>query len=97
MTFWFPPDYMIERLIKEGMLQELNCLWNPQYFQPGRRCRTCYDPKNAYSVPYFWGSVGIVYNHNNVDPAVVEEAATTSCTTQITKVKSMCMTERVPS
>ena len=32
-----------------------------------------YDPDNEWSVPYFWGSVGIVYNHENVDPSVVEE------------------------
>ena len=31
-----------------------------------------YDPDNTYSAPYFWGTVGIVYNHNNVDPAKVE-------------------------
>ena len=31
-----------------------------------------YDPDNTYSIPYFWGSVGLVYNHENVDPAVIE-------------------------
>ena len=31
-----------------------------------------YDPQNDWSIPYFWGSVGLVYNHENVDPAVIE-------------------------
>ena len=67
-----PSDYMIERLIKEGMLQELSLIPNISNLAEGVKGLP-YDPENTYSVPYFWGSGGIVYNHNNVDPAVVEE------------------------
>ena len=69
-----PSDYMIERLIKEGMLQELDRSLIPNISNLAEGVKGLpYDPENTYSVPYFWGSVGIVYNHNNVDPAVVEE------------------------
>ena len=65
---------MIERLIKEGMLQELDLSLIPNISNLTEGVKGLpYDPENTYSVPYFWGSVGIVYNHNNVDPAVVEE------------------------
>ena len=63
-----------ERLIKEGMLQELDLSLIPNISNLAEGVKGLpYDPENTYSVPYFWGSVGIVYNHNNVDPAVVEE------------------------
>ena len=69
-----PSDYMIERLIADGMLQELDIEKIPNIVNLAEGVRSLpYDPANTYSVPYFWGSVGIVYNHNNVDPAVVEE------------------------
>ncbi len=68
-----PSDYMIERLMAEGMLQELDHSLLPNLSNLAEGVRNLpYDPDNSYSVPYFWGSVGIVYNHNNVDPAVVE-------------------------
>ena len=69
-----PSDYMIERLIAEGQLQELDLSLIPNISNLAEGVKNLpYDPDNTYSVPYFWGSVGIVYNHNNVDPAVVEE------------------------
>ena len=65
---------MIERLIADGMLRELDIEKIPNIVNLAEGVRSLpYDPANTYSVPYFWGSVGIVYNHNNVDPAVVEE------------------------
>ena len=68
-----PSDYMIERLIAEGQLQELGLSLIPNISNLAEGVKNLpYDPDNTYSVPYFWGSVGIVYNHNNVDPAVVE-------------------------
>lgn len=68
-----PSDYMIERLMKEGMLQELDLSLIPNLPNLADGVKNLpYDPDNSYSVPYFWGNVGIVYNHNNVDPAVVE-------------------------
>lgn len=69
-----PSDYMIERLVAEDMLQELDIEKIPNIVNLAEGVRSLpYDPANTYSVPYFWGSVGIVYNHNNVDPAAVEE------------------------
>ena len=68
-----PSDYMIERLIAEGQLQELDLSLIPNISNLAEGVKNLpYDPDNTYSVPYFWGSVGLVYNHNNVDPAVVE-------------------------
>ena len=68
-----PSDYMIQRMMKDGMLQELDHSLLPNLSELAEGVQNLpYDPDNSYSVPYFWGSVGIVYNHNNVDPAVVE-------------------------
>lgn len=61
-----PSDYMVERLIKEDMLQPIdkNTITNMSNLAEG--INHDYDPDNTYSVPYFWGSVGLVYNKNNV-------------------------------
>ncbi|MBR5269924.1 MAG: extracellular solute-binding protein [Anaerotignum sp.] len=68
-----PSDYMIQRMMKEESLQELDLSLIPNLDNLTPEVRNLpYDPDNTYSVPYFWGSVGIIYNHNNVDPAVVE-------------------------
>ena len=68
-----PSDYMIQRMMNEGSLQELDLSLIPNLDNLTPEVRNLpYDPDNTYSVPYFWGSVGIIYNHNNVDPAVVE-------------------------
>ena len=68
-----PSDYMIERLIKENALQELDLELIPNITNLAEQVRNLpYDPENTYSVPYFWGSVGIVYNKNNVDQADLE-------------------------
>ena len=68
-----PSDYMIERLINEDMLQELDHSKLPNLANLADGVKNLdYDPDNTYSAPYFWGTVGIVYNHNNVDPAKVE-------------------------
>lgn len=71
-----PSDYMIERLIKEDMLQklDLDAIPNLEKINPQvLNMRKTYDPTGEYSVPYFWGSVGIVYNKDVVDPAIIEE------------------------
>ncbi len=69
-----PSDYMIERLKAENMLQPLDHALLPNMSNLVKGIQSLpYDEGNQYSVPYFWGSVGIVYNHNNVDPDVVEE------------------------
>ena len=65
-----PSDYMIARLIKEDMLLPLNFdnIPNYQYIDESFR-NTAYDPENMYSVPYTWGTVGILYNSKYVDEA----------------------------
>ncbi|WP_458396905.1 extracellular solute-binding protein [Anaerotignum sp.] len=68
-----PSDYMIQRMMKEESLQKLDLSLIPNLDNLTPEVRNLpYDPDNTYSVPYFWGSVGIIYNHNNVDPKVVE-------------------------
>lgn len=63
-----PGDYMIERLIEEDLLQKLDkskltCMDKLAGAVKGLP----YDPKNEYSVPYFWGTVGIVYDKTKVE------------------------------
>ena len=68
-----PSDYMIERLMKEDYLQKLDKSLIPNMENMDEAVLgMSYDPRNDWSIPYFWGSVGLVYNHENVDPAVVE-------------------------
>ena len=67
-----PSDYMIARMRQEGMLLELDFdnIPNYQYIDDTFR-NTSYDPENRYSVPYTWGTVGIIYNSKYVDEADV--------------------------
>ena len=67
-----PSDYMIGRMVQEGMLEELNFdnIPNYQYIDDSFK-NTSYDPENKYSVPYTWGTVGIIYNTKYVDEADV--------------------------
>ena len=67
-----PSDYMIARMRQEGMLLELDFdnIPNYQYIDETFR-NTSYDPENKYSVPYTWGTVGIIYNSKYVDEADV--------------------------
>lgn len=68
-----PSDYMIERLMNEDFLQPLDKSTIPNMENMSDAVLgMSYDPDNTYSIPYFWGSVGLVYNHENVDPAVIE-------------------------
>ena len=68
-----PSDYMIERLMNEDFLQPRDKSMIPNMENMSDAVLgMSYDPDNTYSIPYFWGSVGLVYNHENVDPAVIE-------------------------
>lgn len=63
-----PSDYMVSRMINEGMLAELNFDNIPNIANIDEKFRTSdYDPQGAYSVPYLWGIVGIIYNRTLVD------------------------------
>ncbi len=67
-------DYMVERLIEEGYLASFNPTKLENYKNIPETFRNmAYDPANQYSVPYFWGEVGIVYNRKYV----TEEQAST--------------------
>ena len=68
-----PSDYMIQRMIKNDLLAEINFDNIPniknigkEYMDQSRQ----FDPENKYSVPYCWGTVGILYNKTMVDEPV---------------------------
>ncbi len=64
-----PSDYMIARMIDEDMLLPLNFDNIPNYELVDDSFKNqAYDPNNEYSVPYTWGTVGIIYNTKYVDP-----------------------------
>lgn len=65
-----PSDYMIARMAKENMLQELNFENIPNYAHVDSTFKDmAHDPENKFSVPYTWGTVGIIYNKKHVDAA----------------------------
>lgn len=68
-----PSDYMIQRMIENDLLAELDYDNIPNiknigtaYLDQSRQ----FDPENKYSVPYLWGTVGILYNKNMVDEPI---------------------------
>lgn len=69
-----PSDYMIQKMIHNDLLQEINFDHIPnakanikdQYFEQSKE----FDPENKYSVPYCWGTVGILYNKTMVEEPV---------------------------
>ncbi len=68
-----PSDYMIERLIREDMLKPID--WNniPNKDKINPEVMGLYfDPENKYSVPYYYGTVGILYNGDVVDEKDLE-------------------------
>lgn len=63
-----PSDYMIERLIDEDMVVELDMEKIPNFKYVNDRLKNpTFDPENKYSVPYFWGTGGIIYNTKFID------------------------------
>ena len=65
-----PSDYMIERLISEGLLRKLNFDNIPNYENIDPQYKDLYfDPQNEYSVPYNVGLVGLIYNTKMVEEA----------------------------
>lgn len=73
-----PSDYMISRMIQNGMLSEIDFDNIPnaksnigaQYYGQSR----AFDPENKYSIPYCWGTVGILYNKTMVDEPITSWA-----------------------
>lgn len=67
----FPSDYMIKRMIDEDMLHKIDLNNIPNYSHIEDRFKNLeFDPNNEYSVPYMWGTVGILYNKTMVDDPV---------------------------
>ncbi|WP_227396411.1 ABC transporter substrate-binding protein [Jeotgalibacillus aurantiacus] len=62
-----PSEYTIDKMIEDDLLIELDHsqLPNMEYLNPDFMDLS-FDPGNAYSIPYFWGTVGIVYNKEMV-------------------------------
>ncbi len=68
-----PSDYMIQRMAQEGLLEDIN--WdnvpNKKYIDEEYwDFATAYDLENSYSMPYLWGTVGILYNTTMVDEPI---------------------------
>ena len=66
-----PSDYMIQKMIENDLLAEINfdnvpniSNIDPEYMERSKS----FDPENKYSVPYCWGTVGILYNTSMVAP-----------------------------
>lgn len=69
-----PSDYMIAKLIEEGMLEKLDMANIPNYSMIDDNFKGLeYDKNNEYSVAYTWGTVGIFYNTTLVDEADAED------------------------
>lgn len=65
-----PSEYMVGKMISEGMLAPLNFDNIPNFADIGEEYRGWdFDPDNTYSVPYTWGTTGIIYNTTMVDEA----------------------------
>lgn len=63
-----PSDYMIEKMIKEDMLEKLDKSKLSNYSNIDEKfLNKDYDPKSEYAVPMYWGTLGILYNKNLVD------------------------------
>lgn len=67
-----PSDYMIEKLIEDKLIQKIDKSKVTVYDDLYDGLITDYDPGLEYSVPYFWGNVGIVYDETKIDSADVE-------------------------
>ncbi len=67
----FPSEYIVERMLEKGLLAELNYdnIPNAKYLLDNLR-NPSYDADNAHSMPYMWGTVGILYNTTMVDEPV---------------------------
>ena len=66
----FPSDYMVGKMAAEGMLAPLDFSNIPNFAQIGTEYLGWdFDPQNTYSVPYTWGTTGLIYNTTLVDEA----------------------------
>jgi len=67
----FPSDYMVTRMLEEDMLEKIDLSQIPNHkYLEENLMGTEYDPKNEYTLPYMWGTMGILYNTTMVDEVV---------------------------
>lgn len=73
-----PSDYMIQKMVENGLLAEINfdnvpniSNIDPMFMESSRS----FDPQNRYSVPYTWGTVGILYNTERIEELGAEPPA----------------------
>ena len=62
-------DYMVQRLIEEGEAQKIDFSLMPNAANIGQRfwdMTKAFDPNNSYALPYFWGTIGILYDTTKV-------------------------------
>lgn len=71
----FPSDYMIERMIRENLLVKIDKNNIPNIEKVGDNfLNHDYDLNNEYSIPYMWGTVGIIYNKANISGEITSWA-----------------------
>jgi len=71
-----PSDYMISQLIEEDMLSELDYSLIPNFSLIDDQFKNLpYDPENKYTVPYAWGTLGIIYNSAMIDDEITSWSA----------------------
>lgn len=73
-----PSDYMIQKMAENGLLTEINFenVPNASYIEPVYMEKSqTFDPQNKYSVPYTWGTVGIIYNTKLLEELGIEPPA----------------------
>ncbi|AAK78813.1 spermidine/putrescine transport system substrate-binding protein [Clostridium acetobutylicum] len=62
-----PSDYMVDRMIKENSVQKIDFKSLSNYSNIDNKYKNLsYDPKNSYSVPYMWGTIGIIYDKTQI-------------------------------
>ncbi|AOT70892.1 ABC transporter substrate-binding protein [Geosporobacter ferrireducens] len=67
----FPSEYMVEAMINQELLQEIDMNNLPNFKNIGEQFKNLpYDPENKYSIPYFWGTMGIIYNTQLVEEEI---------------------------
>ncbi len=68
-----PSEYMIESMIDADLLQPIDYTQLPNFqYLDERFIDQPFDPENEYSIPYFWGTLGILYNTKYIDASQVE-------------------------
>ena len=71
-----PSDYMIAQMISEGLLEKLDYSNIPNFDLIDSQYKNLsYDPQNEYTVPYTWGTLGIIYNSTMVDEEITSWSA----------------------